>query len=36
MNLDQNLDQTVGMERWFGLNFDQDLGQKPVPQLEMA
>ena len=25
MDLDQNLGQTIGMERWFGLNLDQDL-----------
>ena len=31
MNLEQNLGQTVGIERWFGLNLDQDLGQKLVP-----
>ena len=36
MNLNQNLGQTVGMERWFGLNLDQDLGQKLIPLLEMA
>ena len=30
MNLDQNLDQIVGMERWFGLNLDQEFGQKSI------
>ena len=36
MNLEQNLGQTVGMERQFGLNLDEDLGQKLVPLLKMT
>ena len=36
MNLDQNLGQTVGIERWFGVNLDQDLDRKSVSLLGMT